>query len=56
MLRAAAQMARLYGKTPSEMLRHAVADWRVVEAATQIMLAADGTDAKDENPARQVYW
>jgi hypothetical protein len=56
MLRAAAQMARLYAKTPSEMLFRAVALWRMDEAATQTLLSADEADYKDESSARHIYW
>jgi hypothetical protein len=52
-LRAAAQMARWYAKTPSEMLCRAVALWRVDEAATQMLLSADDAD---ESTARHIYW
>ena len=60
-LRAAAQMARLYAKTPSEMLFRAVAVWRVDEAATQALLSTRqeewrDTDYADESMARHIYW
>jgi hypothetical protein len=49
-------MARLYAKTPSEMLFRAVALWRVEEAATQMLLSKDDTDYTDESTAKHVYW
>jgi hypothetical protein len=56
MLRQAAAMARLYAKTPSEMLFRAVALWRVDEAATQMLLAADDAEYADEGKAKHVFW
>ena len=49
-------MARLYAKTPSEMLDRAVALWRVDEAATQMLLSADEADYTDEGKAKHVFW
>jgi hypothetical protein len=56
MLREAAQMARWYAKTPSEMLFRAVAVWRVDRAATQTMLSAEEADYTDESTAKHLYW
>ena len=61
MLREAAQMARWYAKTPSEMLCRAVALWRIDEAATAALLSARqeewrDTDSADESTARHIYW
>ena len=55
-MRVAAAMARLYAKTPSEMLFRAVAHWRVDEAATQMLLAAEDADYPDESKAKHVFW
>jgi hypothetical protein len=49
-------MARLYAKTPSEMLFRAVALWRVEEAATQMLLSTDDADYTDESTAKHVFW
>lgn len=49
-------MGRMYGKTPSEMLFRAVAHWRIDEAATQALMAADDVDHADEKKAKQVFW
>jgi len=54
-------MARLYAKTPSEMLFRAVALWRVDEAATQMLLAARQDEWRDaeyanESKAKHVFW
>ena len=46
----------MYAKTPSEMLFRAVALWRVDEAATQMLLAADDADYADEKTAKHVFW
>ena len=56
MLKEAAAMGRLYAKTPSEMLCRGVAFWRVDEAATQMLLAADDADYADESKAKHVFW
>ena len=45
-------MGRMYGKTPSEMLFRAVAHWRIDEAATQALMAADDVDRGDEKKAK----
>jgi hypothetical protein len=60
-LRAAAQMARWYAKTPSEMLCRAVALWRIDAAATAALLSTRqeewrDTDYADESTARHIYW
>jgi hypothetical protein len=55
-LRAAAQMARWYAKTPSEMLCRAVALWRIDAAATAALLSTEDTDYADESTARHIYW
>ena len=49
-------MGRMYGKTPSEMLFRAVALWRIDEAATQALMAADDVDRADEKKEKQVFW
>ena len=49
-------MGRMYGKTPSEMLFRPVALWRIDEAATQTLVAADDTDRTDERKAKEVFW
>jgi hypothetical protein len=49
-------MGRMYGRTPSEMLFRAVALWRIDEAATQALLAADDVDHADEKKEKQVFW
>jgi len=49
-------MGRMYGKTPSEMLFRAVALWRIDEAATQALLAADDVDHANEKKEKQVFW
>jgi hypothetical protein len=49
-------MGRMYGKTPSEMLFRAVARWRIDEAATQALMAADDVDHADEKKEKQVFW
>jgi len=49
-------MGRMYGKTPSEMLFRAVALWRIDEAATQALLAADEVDHANEKREKQVFW
>jgi hypothetical protein len=46
----------MYGKTPSEMLFRAVALWRIDEAATQALLAADEVDHANEKREKQVFW
>jgi hypothetical protein len=56
LLREAAAMGRLYGKTPSEILLRAVALWRVDEAASQMLLSADDVDRTDEKKAKHVFW
>ena len=56
MLREAAAMGRLYGKTPSEMLLRPVALWRVDEAATQMLFAEADADHVEGKTAKQVFW
>jgi hypothetical protein len=49
-------MGRMYGKTPSEMLFRAVALWRIDEAATQALMAAEDVDHADGKKEKQVFW
>ena len=49
-------MGRMYGKTPSEMLFRAVALWRIDEAATQTLMAAEDVDHTDGKKEKQVFW
>jgi hypothetical protein len=38
------------------MLRRAVADWRIDEAATHMMLSVNDIDGKNDNAAKRIYW